>query len=62
MKTKGKDNNRRRQRSTAKDLGTRQAAGVKGGLLLPAVNQFTGVPAVQLADGSVRKAAIAEKW
>src|SRR5262249_47468312 len=57
-----KTNDRRRKRSAPRDLSAAKAAGVKGGLL-PAVNQLTAVPAVQMGDGSVRNlaATVAEK-
>jgi len=60
MKSRAKTNTRNRQRSTARDLTTRQATGVRGGLM-PAVNQLAAVPAVQMCDGSVRKLAVAQK-
>jgi hypothetical protein len=60
MKTRAKTNTRSREHSKAKDLTTRQATGVRGGLL-PAVNQLAAVPAVQMGDGSVRKLTAAQK-
>jgi hypothetical protein len=47
-----KTSDRNRTRTAPRDLSAK-AAGVKGGLL-PAVRQATAVPAVQMADGSVR--------
>jgi hypothetical protein len=48
-----KTNDRDRKRTTPRDLSGTKSAGVKGGLL-PAVKQAPAVPAVQMADGSVR--------
>ena len=48
-----KTNDRNRKRTAPRDLSATKGAGVKGGLL-PAVKQGPALPAVQMADGSVR--------
>jgi len=48
-----KTSDRSRKRTAPRDLSATKGAGAKGGLL-PAVKQVAALPAVQMADGSVR--------